>query len=137
MFGLASSSGMVNPAKVRISTSRKVGSFACAGDGGMIAVGLAAFALAGRRTSSALGLPMQLPGIRNVDARLIGGSVVFGIGWGLAGICPGPAIVALGAGYAKAAIFVAAMLLGMGAFEFIDRFTRPAPHLPDRETGRP
>ena len=46
---------------------------------------------------------------------------MFGIGWGLAGFCPGPAIVALGAGYAKAAVFVAAMLLGMGAFELIER----------------
>ena len=70
---------------------------------------------------SALGLPMQLPSQRTVDARLIGGSLVFGIGWGLAGFCPGPAIVALGAGYAKAAVFVVAMLLGMGAFELIER----------------
>jgi uncharacterized membrane protein YedE/YeeE len=88
---------------------------------GAIAVGLVAFALARRRTMSALGLPMQLPSQRTVDARLVGGSLVFGIGWGLAGFCPGPAIVALGAGYAKAAVFVVAMLLGMVAFELIER----------------
>jgi uncharacterized membrane protein YedE/YeeE len=88
---------------------------------GAIAVGLVAFALARRRTMSALGMPMQLPSQRSVDARLVGGSLVFGIGWGLAGFCPGPAIVALGAGYAKGAVFVVAMLLGMGAFELIDR----------------
>ena len=88
---------------------------------GAIVVGLVAFALARRRTMSALGLPMQLPSQRSVDARLVGGSLVFGIGWGLAGFCPGPAIVALGAGYAKGAVFVVAMLLGMGAFELIDR----------------
>src|SRR5450755_3634709 len=115
--------GMVNPAKI-------LGFLDIAGMWdpslalvmvGAIAVGLVAFALARRRTMSALGLPMQLPSQRTVDARLVGGSLVFGIGWGLAGFCPGPAIVALGAGYAKAAVFVAAMLLGMGAFEVIQR----------------
>jgi uncharacterized membrane protein YedE/YeeE len=115
--------GMVNPAKI-------IGFLDIAGTWdpslalvmvGAIAVGLVAFALARRRTMSALGLPMQLPSQRTVDARLVGGSLVFGIGWGLAGFCPGPAIVALGAGYAKAAVFVVAMLLGMGAFELIER----------------
>jgi uncharacterized membrane protein YedE/YeeE len=86
-----------------------------------IAVGLAAFALARRRTMSALGLPMQLPNARPIDVRLVGGSLLFGIGWGLAGFCPGPAIVALGAGYVKSGVFVVAMLLGMGAFELIER----------------
>jgi uncharacterized protein len=68
-----------------------------------------------------LGLPMQLPSARTVDVRLVGGSLLFGIGWGLAGFCPGPAIVALGAGYVKSGVFVVAMLLGMGVFEFIER----------------
>jgi uncharacterized membrane protein YedE/YeeE len=115
--------GMVNPAKI-------LGFLDIAGSWdpslalvmvGAIAVGLVAFALARRRTMSALGLPMRLPSQRTVDARLVGASLVFGIGWGLAGFCPGPAIVALGAGYAKAAVFVVAMLLGMGAFELIER----------------
>ena len=115
--------GMVNPAKI-------LGFLDLAGTWdpslalvmvGAIAVGLAAFALARRRTMSGLGLPMQLPSQRSIDARLVGGSLVFGIGWGLAGFCPGPAIVALGAGYAKAAVFVVAMVLGMGAFELIER----------------
>ena len=44
---------------------------------------------------------------------------MFGIGWGLAGFCPGPALVALGAGYTKAAVFVSAMLLGMGGFDYV------------------
>ena len=115
--------GMVNPAKI-------LGFLDIAGTwdpslalvmAGAIAVGLVAFALARQQTLSVLGLPMQLPSQRTVDARLVGGSLVFGIGWGLAGFCPGPAIVALGAGYAKAAVFVLAMLLGMGAFELIER----------------
>ena len=86
---------------------------------GAIAVGTIAFAIARRRTSSALGLPMQLPTTRAIDARLIGGSLLFGVGWGLAGFCPGPAIVALGAGYAKAGAFIAAMLVGMAIVDRI------------------
>lgn len=116
-------SGLVDPAKVLgflDVTGRWDPSLACV-MGGAVAVGLVAFAVARRRTSSLLGLPMRLPARRDVDARLVGGSVVFGIGWGLAGFCPGPAVVALGAGYAKAAVFVLAMLAGMAIFEVIER----------------
>lgn len=67
-----------------------------------------------------LGGAMQLPGRRDVDRRLIGGSLVFGIGWGLAGICPGPALVLLPAGYWQAWLFVAAMLVGMGLFQWLE-----------------
>lgn len=114
--------GMTNPAKV-------LGFLDIAGKwdpslglvmAGAIVVGRIPFALARRKTVCALGLPMQLPPARAIDARLAGGSLAFGIGWGLAGFCPGPAFVALGAGYAKAAVFVAAMLVGMGAFELIE-----------------
>jgi uncharacterized protein len=115
--------GMVNPAKILgfLDIAGKWDPSLALVMAGAIAVGLVAFALARRRTMSALGLPMQLPSASTVDARLVGGSLVFGIGWGLAGFCPGPAIVAVGAGYAKAAVFVVAMLLGMGAFELIQR----------------
>lgn len=88
---------------------------------GAIAVGMVAFAVARRRTSSVLGLPMQVPTARTIDARLVGGSLLFGVGWGLSGFCPGPAIVALGAGYAKAGAFIAAMLAGMAAVDLIER----------------
>lgn len=81
--------------------------------GGAILVGVFAFALARKRARSFLGGAMNLPEARELDARLVGGSIVFGIGWGLAGFCPGPAIVSLGAGYDQAAAFVAAMLAGM------------------------
>lgn len=64
---------------------------------------------------------MQIPASANVTLRLVLGSAVFGVGWGLAGFCPGPALVALGAGLPKAWGFVAAMLAGMGVFEFIER----------------
>lgn len=89
--------------------------------GGAILVGLGAFAVAKRRGTSLLGEPMHLPTSRAIDSRLIFGSLVFGAGWGLAGFCPGPAIVSLGAGQLKAVVFVLAMLAGMAVFELAER----------------
>jgi uncharacterized protein len=91
---------------------------------GAIAVGLLAFAVAKRRTKSLLGLDLKLPTARHIDRRLVGGSLLFGVGWGVAGFCPGPALAALGMGELKAAVFVAAMLVGMGLFEFIEQRAR-------------
>ena len=88
---------------------------------GAIAVGGLAFAVAKRRTVSFLGAAMKLPTSRDIDRRLLIGSVLFGIGWGVAGFCPGPGLVALGMGEVKALVFVVAMLLGMGAFELFER----------------
>ncbi len=114
-------SGMANPAKV-------LGFLDLAGTWdpslawvmcGAIVVAFGAFAVAKKRTSSLLGLPMQLPTARGIDRRLVGGSLIFGIGWGLAGICPGPALVLLGAGLAQGLIFVGAMLAGMGLVELL------------------
>ena len=87
---------------------------------GAIAVGAIAFAIAKNRHLSYLGLTMQVPTNRIIDKRLIIGSLAFGVGWGLAGICPGPAIVLLGAGSIKGLIFVIAMLVGMGVFELLE-----------------
>ena len=67
---------------------------------------------------------MRLPSARNIDRRLVFGSVLFGIGWGVAGFCPGPALVALGMGEAKALVFVSAMMGGMGIFELLERRKR-------------
>ena len=64
---------------------------------------------------------MRLPTATLVDGRLVAGGLLFGIGWGIAGFCPGPALVALGMGEVKALVFVVAMLVGMGAFELIER----------------
>lgn len=64
---------------------------------------------------------MQIPLNRAVDKRLLFGSALFGIGWGIAGICPGPALVLLGTGSIKGAVFVAAMLVGMGLFALLER----------------
>ncbi len=127
-------SGMANPAKI-------IGflDFAGAWDpslvfvmGGALAVGIGAFALAGRRTVSYLGADMRLPkATARADRRLIAGSVVFGIGWGMAGICPGPGVVLLGMGEGRGVVFVIAMLVGMGVFELIERRQRHRLGTPD------
>ena len=116
-------SGMANPAKV-------LGFLDLAGRwdpslalvmAGAIAVGIVSFAFARRRTLSILGAEMMLPSARHIDRRLVGGGLLFGIGWGIAGFCPGPALVALGMGENKAVVFVVAMLAGMGIFEWLER----------------
>ena len=89
--------------------------------GGAILVGAFAFALAGRRGRAFLGGAMQLPQRRDIDLRLVLGSVTFGVGWGLAGFCPGPALVSFGAGVDQAAVFVAAMLGGMLLYHAAER----------------
>jgi uncharacterized membrane protein YedE/YeeE len=124
LFGLGLIlSGMADPAKV-------LGFLDLAGAwdpslalvmAGAVAVGLVAFTLAKGRTRSLLGLNMQLPSTTTVDRRLVLGSLMFGIGWGVAGFCPGPALVALGMGEVKAAVFVLAMLAGMGVFALLER----------------
>lgn len=92
--------------------------------GGAILVGLLAFTLAKKRTTSFLGGAMQLPTARDIDKRLVLGSMAFGVGWGLAGFCPGPAIVSMGAGEPKAFVFVLAMLAGMALFELLESRSR-------------
>ena len=84
--------------------------------GGAILVGFFAFRLAGRRGRTFLGGALHLPTRRDIDLRLLAGSVVFGIGWGLAGFCPGPALVSFASGVDQAAVFVLAMLGGMLAY---------------------
>lgn len=118
--------GMANPAKV-------LGFLDLAGAwdpslalvmAGAIAVALLPFTLAKKRQQSLLGLPMQLPNKREIDRRLIGGSLLFGIGWGIAGICPGPAVAILLTGHWQVILFVAAMLIGMALFEALERRER-------------
>ena len=119
-------SGMANPAKV-------LGFLDLAGAwdpslalvmGGAIVVGFFGFLVAKKRTVSLLGAPMKLPDprlSRHIDKRLVIGSLLFGAGWGLAGFCPGPALVSLGSGQDKGAWFVLAMLTGMLLYEAADR----------------
>lgn len=115
--------GMANPAKV-------LGFLDLAGAwdpslalvmGGAIAVALLPFTWARRQSRSLLGAAMQLPQKRELDRRLILGSLVFGIGWGIAGICPGPGVAILLTGHWQALLFVAAMLAGMLLFTVLER----------------
>jgi len=117
-------SGMANPAKV-------LGFLDLAGAwdpslafvmGGAVLVTAAGFALLRRRRASLSGEPLRWPTATRVDVRLAVGSLAFGAGWGLAGFCPGPALVAASAGVSEALIFVAAMVAGMAIFSVLEKF---------------
>lgn len=116
-------SGMTDPAKV-------IGFLDLAGNwdpslglvmGGAVLVGLVTFRFSARRTKAFLGDAMQLPTARQLDRRLVLGGITFGIGWGLAGYCPGPALASLASGGIQALVFVAAMLAGMALFALLEK----------------
>ena len=116
-------SGMANPAKV-------VGFLDVAGPwdpslglvmGGGLVVGSVGFALLKKRQVTLLGEPLNLPVSRKIDIRLILGSVLFGIGWGITGICPGPGLVLLGAGIPEGVIYVVSLLAGMALYSVIEK----------------
>lgn len=85
-----------------------------------IGVAIGPLSWARRQPRSMLGNPMQLPVKRELDPRLIGGSLLFGIGWGIAGICPGPAVAILLTGHWQIIVFMAAMLAGMLLFTALE-----------------
>jgi uncharacterized membrane protein YedE/YeeE len=87
---------------------------------GAIGVAVGPLTWARRQSRSLLGQPMQLPVKRELDARLIGGSLVFGVGWGIAGICPGPAVATLLTGHWQVLVFTLAMLSGMLLFKALE-----------------
>ena len=92
--------------------------------GGAVGVGLIAFRQARTRSQAMLGGPMQLPAARRIDRRLVLGGLTFGVGWGLAGYCPGPALASLATGGSKPLIFTAAKLAGMAIFALQDRLSQ-------------
>jgi uncharacterized membrane protein YedE/YeeE len=125
-------SGMTNPAKV-------IGFLDLAGDwdpslalvmAGAIGVGFIPFQLASRRSMALLGGPMRLPAASNIDRRLLLGGLAFGVGWGLAGYCPGPALASLLSGSYKPVLFVIAMVAGMLVFEFMESRAQAQRHKP-------
>ena len=85
--------------------------------GGAMSVSAIAFAVAKKRKKSYLGIPIQIPITTQIDHRLLIGSFLFGVGWGIAGICPGPALVLVGSGSTNAIVFLIAMMTGMFLFE--------------------
>jgi len=122
-FGL-SLSGMLNPARVQ-------GFLDVFGNwdpslafvlGGAVMVAFIGVALSRRMKRPAFDASFHLPRDTGIDSRLVAGSAIFGLGWGLAGFCPGPAVASLSLGLWQTALFVAAMLAGMVAH---DRFYRP------------
>lgn len=90
---------------------------------GAIAVGFFAFAIAKKRTVNFLGGALHLPKSNQIDKPLIVGAVLFGAGWGLAGFCPGPALVSMASGQVKGALFMVFMVAGMQLFEVLGRRT--------------
>ncbi|MBE7244439.1 MAG: YeeE/YedE family protein [Actinomycetospora chiangmaiensis] len=121
LFGLGLAlSGMMDPARVR--------GFLDVGGawdpslvfvlGGAVSVSALGYALSRRLRRPALAEIFDLPRARRVDAPLVLGAALFGIGWGLSGFCPGPAVAALSTGAAPVLVFVAAMLIGMAAHDW-------------------
>jgi uncharacterized membrane protein YedE/YeeE len=133
LFGAGVSiSGMINPAKV-------LGFLDFAGNWdptlGLVMLGALIAAVPGYALAKRLDAPLtetkfRIPTARHIDAPLVAGAVMFGIGWGLVGFCPGPAIAAIATGLQDVLIFFAAMLAGMGLFRVFtllrgDRGFRP------------
>ncbi len=109
-------SGMMDPAKV-------LNFFDIAGTwdpslafvmGGALVVTVIGYRLTWRRTAPLFGGGFQVPASTLIDARLVGGSALFGVGWGIAGFCPGAAIPALGTGRWEVALFLVAVIAGFG-----------------------
>ncbi|GGX68239.1 membrane protein [Tateyamaria omphalii] len=118
-------SGMMDPAKV-------LNFFDVAGAwdpslafvmGGALVVTFFGYRLVWRRDTALFGARFQVPTSTTIDARLVGGSALFGVGWGIAGFCPGAAIPALGTGHWEVALFLAAVTVGF----FLRRVLSPMP----------
>lgn len=108
-------SGMMNPERV-LGFLDVAGAwdpslaFVLAGAVGVSALG---YAIKARMAQPALAPRFEVPTNRSLDARLLAGAALFGLGWGLAGFCPGPALAGLSLGLPEVGLFVAAMLAGM------------------------
>jgi uncharacterized membrane protein YedE/YeeE len=122
-------SGMANPAKV-INFFDIAGtwdpSLAFVMGGALIVTAIGYRVVFGRERPLYEGR-FNLPTARNLDARLIGGSALFGVGWGISGFCPGGALPALGTGIPEVFIFTAAMLAGIFGAKYLQSLSRPAP----------
>lgn len=138
-FGL-SLSGMLDPARVR-------GFLDVFGDwdpslafvlGGAVVASFAGFRLSRQLGAPVLAPRYDLPTKSNVDAQLILGSAIFGLGWGIAGLCPGPAIASLSLGLFPTVVFTLAMIAGMGVFRraFREPMVRTEPTVPPHDRAR-
>ncbi|MGB0630925.1 MAG: DUF6691 family protein [Alphaproteobacteria bacterium] len=119
VFGIGLAvSGMMNPAKV-------LGFLDFAGDwdptlglvmAGALTAAAPGFAIARKKPAPLIGSEFHIPENRSVDLPLVAGALLFGIGWGIVGFCPGPAIAAAGTGLGDVYVFVVAMIAGMALF---------------------
>jgi uncharacterized membrane protein YedE/YeeE len=124
LFGLGLIlSGMTDPAKVMgfLDLSGNWDPSLALVMGGALLVGSLAFPFVVKRPKSILGDALRLPTTTQIDRRLVLGGLTFGVGWGLAGYCPGPAIASLAQGGMKPLLFFIAMLAGMAMFELFER----------------
>jgi len=138
LFGLGLTvSHMINPAKV-------LGFLDVAGDWdpslafvmlGALIVATPAYVLSRRLRAPLYAEEFARPGATRIDHRLIIGALLFGIGWGLVGCCPGPALASIGLGGGRTLLFAAAMLAGMAGYAGINRDR--APSALRRETAHP
>lgn len=132
-------SGMINPAKV-LAFLDVAGSW----DPslalvmlGAISIGFFAFRWARQRGQTLLSTPLHLPTSHVIDHRLILGSLLFGIGWGLSGLCPGPGLVLAASGQLAGIIFVIAMLAGMAVFDWLEKYRNThLDHLQQKNIGK-
>ncbi len=118
IFGLGLAiSEMVNPLKVKafLDVAGNWDPSLILVMGSAVVVTFVAFRLILRQPKPIVAARFDLPTRRDLDGRLIGGAAVFGVGWGLVGLCPGPALSALVYGNVESVIFVAAMLVGLAA----------------------
>jgi uncharacterized membrane protein YedE/YeeE len=126
IFGLGIAvSGMINPAKV-------LNFFDLAGTwdpslafvmGGALAVAIPGYHFVLRRPAPVMEQRFQLPDTRVIDQRLVLGSATFGIGWGIAGFCPGGALPALGTGRLDVIVFIASLIIGLLIARFLQRLS--------------
>lgn len=128
IFGLGIAiSGMGNPAKVLnffdvFGTWDPSLALVMVSALGVTAIGYRV--LFGRRSAPVFDTAFQLPTARGIDARLVGGSALFGVGWGMTGFCPGGAVPALGYGFGPTATFLIAMAAGMLIATYMQTRTR-------------
>lgn len=94
--------------------------------GGALIVTAIGYRLAWTRPKPVFAERFEVPGNRQIDTRLAIGAVLFGVGWGLVGLCPGPAISALTFGGVPVIVFLVAMAAGMAIFEIFERMTSRA-----------
>lgn len=101
--------------------------------GGAVATTAIGYRLVFRHNRPLFAASFSLPSRRDIDARLIIGATIFGLGWGLVGFCPGPALATLGIGGLSSLVFVAAMLAGMAGYRLL--FERRSTEAPSRPSG--